>query len=186
LHAGDVIEKIYWHEIPSGQRASAAMQQILEREARVGAPLTFHLRRDGERLAIDMAPSAHCDFDLILTGKIYVTDGLVRFFDDDSELAAVLGHVLGHALHGHAGDQSVPEEVVERLGALQMATMEPQDRNRLSRRTATVCWRPASRPRRGRSLRPRKSKPMTWRAGCCRAPAFDPRPWTMPGAGSTK
>jgi hypothetical protein len=27
LHAGDVIEKIYWHEIPSGQRASAAMQQ---------------------------------------------------------------------------------------------------------------------------------------------------------------
>jgi membrane-associated protease RseP (regulator of RpoE activity) len=155
LHAGDVIEKIYWHQIPSGQRASAAMQQILEREARVGAPLTFHLRRDGERLAIDMAPSAHCDFDLILTGseqinaffdgqKIYVTDGLVRFFDDDSELAAVLGHVLGHALHGHAGDQSVPEEVVERLGALQMATMEPQDRNRLLAAGITPEARPFS------------------------------------------
>ncbi|MDX1575940.1 MAG: M48 family metalloprotease [Kiloniellales bacterium] len=155
LHAGDVIEKIYWHEIPSGRKASAAMQQILEREAQVGAPLAFYLRRGGDRLVIDIVPRRRCDFDLILTGsnqinaffdgqRVYVTDGLARFFGDDAELAAVIGHVLGHALLGHAGDWSLPEEVMERLGALQMATMEPEDRDRLLAAGITPEARPFS------------------------------------------
>jgi hypothetical protein len=142
MQAGDVIEQIYWHKIPSGQRASAAVQQILQSEAVVGSPLAFHLRRGEERLAVDMVPRRQCDFDVILTDsdqinaffdgqKLYVTDGLTRFIGDDSGLAAVVGHVLGHALLGHEGDQSFTEEVIERLDALRVAMMEQEDRDRL-------------------------------------------------------
>jgi hypothetical protein len=153
LRAGDVIEKISWHPLPGGERASAAMQQILQREASVGAPLAFHLRRGEERLAIDIVPRLQCDFDLILTQsdqinaffnerKVYVTHGLTRFIRDDSELAAVVGHVLGHALRAHEGASSFTEQVIERLDALKVATMDPEDRDRLSAAGLTPEARP--------------------------------------------
>jgi len=153
LGAGDVIEKISWHKIPSGQRASAAMQQILEREAAVGAPLAFHLRRGEERLAIDMVPRLQCNFAMILTEsdqinaffdqqRVYVTHGLTRFVGDDSELAAVVSHVLGHALLAHKGEKSFTDEVMERLDALRVAVMDQEDRDRLSAAGITPEARP--------------------------------------------
>lgn len=155
LRAGDVIEKISWHQLPSGERASAAMQQILQREASVGAPMAFHLRRGEQRLAIDIVPRLQCDFDLILTQsdqinaffdgrKVYVTHGLTRFIGDDSELAAVVGHVVGHASRGHEGASSSTADVIERLDAFQLATMEQEDRDRLLAAGITPEARPFS------------------------------------------
>ncbi len=153
LRAGDVIEKISWHPLPSGERASAAMHEILQRAAPAGAPLAFHLRRGEERLVIDMAPRLQCDFDVILTQsdqinaffserKVYVTHGLTRFIGDDSELAAVVGHVLGHALRAHETASSFTEQVIERLDALKVAAMDPEDRDRLSAAGITPEARP--------------------------------------------
>jgi hypothetical protein len=142
LRAGDVMEKISWHKIPTGKAAGAALERILEREAAVGAPLAFYLRRGGERLVIEMAPRPQCDFALILTEsdqinaffeeqKVYATYGLMRFIGDDSELAAVISHVLGHALLAHEGETSFTEEMIERLDALRVAVMDQEDRDRL-------------------------------------------------------
>lgn len=142
LLAGDVIEKIGWYKIPSGTTASAAMQQILEREAVAGRPLAFHLRRGAERLTLEMTPRPQCDFATILTEsdqinaffdqrKIYLTHGLTQFVADDSELAAVIGHVLGHAMLAHVGEQSLTEELVGSLDALRIATLDNEQRDRL-------------------------------------------------------
>jgi hypothetical protein len=142
LRAGDVMEKISWHKIPTGKTAGAALERILQREAAVGAPLAFYLRRGGERLVIEMAPRPQCDFALILTEsdqinaffaeqKVYATYGLMRFIGDDSELAAVISHVLGHALLAHEGEKSFTEEMIESLDVLRVAVMDQEDRDRL-------------------------------------------------------
>lgn len=142
LRAGDVIEKISWYKIPVGKTAGAAMQQILDREAAVDVPLAFHLRRGEQRLAIDMMPRPQCDFALILTEseqinaffddrKIYVTDGLARFVGDDAQLAAVISHVLGHAMLTHVGEKSFTDELIERLETLRSAALDEETRDLL-------------------------------------------------------
>lgn len=142
LRAGDQIEQIGRHRIPSGTTAGATLQQILEREAVAGRPLAFHLRRGEERLTIAMVPRPHCNYALILTDsdqinaffdqrKIYVTYGLTRLVADDAELAAVISHVLGHAMLAHVGETSLTGELMERLEALRVATLDHERRDRL-------------------------------------------------------
>jgi len=142
LRAGDLIERVGWYRIPNGKTAGAALQQMLEREAVAGAPLAFHLRRGDARLTIEMAPRLQCDFALILTEsdqinaffdhrKVYVTHGLARFVADDSELAAVISHVLGHAMLAHVGEKTLTQEFAEQLEALRVATMDQEHRDRL-------------------------------------------------------
>lgn len=153
LRANDLIEGIGSYKISSGKTASAAMQQILERKVVAGQPLAFHLRRGGERLTIEMVPRPQCDYALILTDsdqinaffdvrKIYVTYGLTLFVADDAELAAVISHVLGHAMLAHVGEKSLTEELVERLEELRVASLDPEQRDRLQAAGITPEARP--------------------------------------------
>jgi predicted Zn-dependent protease len=90
-----------------------------------------------------MAPRQQCDFALILTEsdqinaffdhrKVCVTNGLARFVADDSELAAVISHVVGHAMLGHVGEKSLTQELGEQLEALRRATLDQEDADRLA------------------------------------------------------
>jgi len=153
LRAGDVIERVGWHVIPTGKTAGAALQQVIDREATAGAPLAFHLRRGVERFTIDMAPQPQCDFALILTEsdhinaffdgrKVYVTDGLARFLGEDSELAAVIAHVLGHAMLAHVGEASTADELIEQLESLRAAALDAETRDRLQEAGITPGARP--------------------------------------------
>ena len=153
LRAGDVIERIGWHRIPAGKTAGAALQQVIDREAAAGTPLAFHLRRGEGRLTIEMVPRPQCDFTLILTEsdhinaffdgrKVYVTDGLARFVGEDSELAAVMAHVLGHAMLAHVGEKSSTDEIVERLEVLRAAALDEETRDRLQEAGITPEARP--------------------------------------------
>lgn len=153
LRAGDVIEKIGWYEIPTGASGGPALQRILEREAVAGRPLTFHLRRGEQRLTIEMAPRPQCDFQLVLTEsdqinaffdqkKVYLTYGLTRFVADDAELAAVISHVLGHAMLAQVGERSLTEDLVEQLETLRLATLDPEERERMAAAGLTPEARP--------------------------------------------
>lgn len=153
LRAGDVIERVGWHEIPSGKTAGAALQQVIDREATAGTPLAFHVRRGEQRFTIDMVPRPQCDFALILTEsdqinaffngrQVYVTDGLARFLGKDSELAAVIAHVLGHAMLAHVGETSKTDELVERLESWRAAALDEETRDRLQEAGITPEARP--------------------------------------------
>jgi hypothetical protein len=153
LRAGDVIEQVGWHRIPAGQKAGAALQQVLDREAVAGSPLAFHLRRGEQRLAIDMVPQPQCDFALILTEsdqinaffegrKVYVTDGLARFLGEDADLATVIAHVLGHAMLDHVGETSTTGDLLERLEVLRAAALDEETRDRLEEAGITPKARP--------------------------------------------
>ncbi|WP_373048785.1 M48 family metallopeptidase [Vulgatibacter sp.] len=51
-------------------------------------------------------------------GHIYVYSGLVLAAEDESELASVLGHEIGHVKAGHVSDQLAAELGLQTLGAL--------------------------------------------------------------------
>jgi predicted Zn-dependent protease len=46
-------------------------------------------------------------------GKVYITRGLLARLENEAELAAILGHEVGHVVRGH------PIQQLERVGALQ-------------------------------------------------------------------
>jgi len=153
LQADDVIEQIGWHKIPSGTTGGGALQQIVEREAVAGQPLTFHLRRGEERLTIEMAPRPQCDFQLVLTESdqinaffdqrmVHLTYGLTRFVADDTELAAVISHILGHAMLAHVGERSLTEDLVEQLDAMRVATLAWEERDLIAAAGLTPEARP--------------------------------------------
>ena len=116
LRAGDVIEGIGHHAIPLGRAASAAVDRVVDGEAVVGVAQTFHVRRREQRLALAIAPRMQCDVNLVVTDSdrinafndgrtIYVTHGLLRYFNDDRALTAVAAHLIGHGLLEHRAGQ---------------------------------------------------------------------------------
>lgn len=137
LLAGDEIEKVAGHDMPSGRAAGAALALALQREAAVGRAQSFRIRRGGERLTLRIAPRRHCDLDLIvvdsdrvnavnLDRSIYVTMGLMRRFSDNRELAAVIAHFVGHGLleHGPGSDeQSFADSLATQADALKRAAL---------------------------------------------------------------
>jgi beta-barrel assembly-enhancing protease len=76
------------------------------------AVLDMEVLRGESTLHIDIEQAPYCDYPVVLLDsnevnaaadgeKIYVTRGLMRFMDNDSELAAVIGHELAHNTRGH-------------------------------------------------------------------------------------
>ena len=140
LRAGDVIEKLGPHDMPTGKSAGTALGLIVQRETRVGVSQTFQVRRGVERHRFEIVPQPQCDIDLVVTESdrvnafvhgqsIYLTDGAMRFLSDDSELAAVTAHFIGHALFGHHGaheDESVAGKLTTDLEGLVTASLDQE------------------------------------------------------------
>jgi hypothetical protein len=146
LLAGDVIEAVGWHEMPRDDSASAALDQVLDREAVPGARVAFRIRRDREQRTIEMVPRLQCDFTLVLTESdqinafyrgrtLFVTEGLMRFIGDDRHVAAVLSHVLAHAVLDHVsgeGDVTMTRKLMTRLDELRASALREESRDVLA------------------------------------------------------
>jgi hypothetical protein len=75
-------------------------------------PLEIDILRDGLPIHFSVEQSVACDYPVWLVNdnginahadgqRIYVTAGLVRFVDSDTELAAVVSHEMAHNVRGH-------------------------------------------------------------------------------------
>lgn len=156
LQAGDEIEKVAQHDMPAGASAGAALGLVLQREAVVGRAQSFRIRRGDLRLTLEIAPRRQCDIDLVVTDSelinavnqdrtIYVTDGLMRHYSDDRELAAVVAHFVGHALlqpEGRGNEESLAAKLEAQAAAAQQAALGETDRDRMMQ-TGTL---PGDRP----------------------------------------
>jgi Zn-dependent protease with chaperone function len=75
-------------------------------------PVKIAVLRDGKMVDISVTPKDSCDYPVELADqdivnafadgkKIYVTKGMMRFINDDRELALVISHELAHNTMGH-------------------------------------------------------------------------------------
>jgi len=77
-----------------------------------GVPLPFRLERDGQSILTEVIPELHCDYPVTVVMEdslnayadgtaIYVTKGMMRFTENDDELALIIGHELAHNTMNH-------------------------------------------------------------------------------------
>jgi hypothetical protein len=76
------------------------------------AVLNMEVLRDGSTFYIDVEQANYCDYPVLMSNTdivnagadgeiIYVTRGLIRFLESDSELATAISHELAHNIRGH-------------------------------------------------------------------------------------
>jgi len=91
-------------------------------------PLTAYVARVGERMAQAAGQGGRCRFTVLDTPvvnamavppgcEIYITRGLLTLIRDEDELAAVVGHEVGHVAANHAGRRQT-RTAVTGIGAL--------------------------------------------------------------------
>ncbi len=92
-----------------------------------GYPYEFHLLADDETVNAFALPG----------GQIFITNALFVRFENVDQLAAVLGHEIGHVLARHGAQRIAQQELSQGLtGAVVLATYDPNDPS--SQRTAQV------------------------------------------------
>jgi predicted Zn-dependent protease len=84
-----------WPMRGSGDAVSQYVQRLGERLANVGDYRHYHNWRFS--VVRNLAPNAFSIGD----GYVFITDGAVKFTQNESELAAILAHEIGHQLAGH-------------------------------------------------------------------------------------
>ena len=110
LAVGDRIVSVNGTIVEPG---SAGSEQVAEAIAgSKGRPLGLTVRRGGALVPVSLIPSMVCNYPTFLRNddsvnafadgsRIIVTSGLMRFAEEDDELAFIVGHELAHNTMGH-------------------------------------------------------------------------------------
>lgn len=117
MRAGDVLIAVNDYALPpavASNRQAKAVARNLARQLDPSspAPVRFRVARGGQEVEYAISPEALCGYDAFLTqddglnaytdgNAIYVTQGMVRFVENDQELQAVIAHELAHITEGH-------------------------------------------------------------------------------------
>jgi predicted Zn-dependent protease len=112
IQKGDVILAINGKPVATGKKATARTMEMLTDELAANPTVTLDISRAGQPQTITATADTVCKYPVVLLqddvvnayadGKaIYVTSGMLRFVENDQELATVIGHELAHNAMGH-------------------------------------------------------------------------------------
>ncbi|MCX5875750.1 MAG: M48 family metalloprotease [Deltaproteobacteria bacterium] len=107
---GDRLVAMNGVKITFGPQTKEILETVLN--DRSHWPTNYTVLRDGKEIDISLMPCSVCNYlpDIIQQDtinafadgkKIFVTSGMMRFINDDRELALVLSHELAHNIMGH-------------------------------------------------------------------------------------
>lgn len=127
LKIGDMINQINGQTVPQGRKGLEFIQNKLEDNEAANA-VFLDIDRRGEPLNIRIQPVLACDSPVRLSssdavnaaadGKsIIVTKGMMRFVENDTELATVVGHELAHNSRAHIDSKTGNAVIGGILGA---------------------------------------------------------------------
>lgn len=112
LKVGDMITHINGEPIKSGKAGQKAIADLMEEMGPNAGPVDLNIHRQGQPLAVTLNTVPACHYPVVYQsadmvnafadGKnIYVTKGMLRFVENDEELALVIGHELAHNSRRH-------------------------------------------------------------------------------------
>lgn len=115
VRGGDRLLGISGIRFTSSRHAQEFIPAALKDKSRW--PITISVQRGEQVLDLQVTPQTACDYPVDLVDqdainayadgkKIYVTRGMMRFINEDRELALVVAHELAHNTMGHIGKKS--------------------------------------------------------------------------------
>jgi membrane-associated protease RseP (regulator of RpoE activity) len=117
LQQDDVLLTIAGKKVPSGKKATERTWKLIEKQANVNVPIEITVDRGAQILTYEITPIAVCDTYAFLIGGsevnayadgsgIYITTGMLRFVQNDIELATVIAHELAHNAMEHTNKKT--------------------------------------------------------------------------------
>jgi predicted Zn-dependent protease len=105
-----------WNEIIAQEKPSQDRQKTAALK-RVGNALSKAIDQPGFEWEFQTFQSEDANAFCLPGGKVGVYEGLFNFIANDAELAAVVGHEIGHAVARHGGER-MTQSILQNLGAL--------------------------------------------------------------------
>jgi len=131
LRPGDKVIRVGDRNMGVGRRAGVPAPAS-------GAPVEFLIERDGRQYTATITPAELCEYrdpvavvknDVVNAyaggGKMMITIGMLRFAQQDEELALILGHELAHNTRGHMVAKFVNTSIGRLLGVFSSVASEP-------------------------------------------------------------
>jgi predicted Zn-dependent protease len=137
-------------EISLGQKYSAEISKEMpayhdpvldELVQRVGKNLAQHSHRPGLEYHFTIVDSPQVNAFALPGGYIYITRGMLAYLNSEAELAAVLGHEIGHVTARHSVRQQSTSAVTGILGAVLAASTGIQGTDTLTSMAGTAIVR---------------------------------------------
>ena len=118
LAPGDRLVSVGDWRVPAGKGADKALLERIGKVTKIGEPLSLTVTRAGKLHTVRIVPSKTCDYDVRLDNQdivnafadgdsIAVTGGMMRFVENDIELATVVAHEIAHNAMGHVDAKRV-------------------------------------------------------------------------------
>ncbi len=112
LRQGDVLVSVDGQEFPTGDQAMKEADELLRNRLKAGESVSLTISRAGAERTVSVIPETICDYPVIPTPgdrvnafadgrRIGVERGMLRFVDNEQELAMVISHELSHNAMGH-------------------------------------------------------------------------------------
>jgi len=112
LRPGDVVTSINGRSVGSGKAAMEAIFTAIDGIGNQEGSINFAVERDGKSLLATVRTARVCDYEVLLVESsetnafadgehIMVTNGMLRFVENDDQLALIVAHELAHNAMGH-------------------------------------------------------------------------------------
>lgn len=130
LMTGDVIIGLNEKTYGSGKRQLKRFSKHITKLNRAsGDELTLRIQRNSKPHVLTLEPAPICDHGVIMTNtndvnawadgnNIYISSGMLRFAEDDTEIAVVVGHELAHNTRNHMRAKATNRVFGALLGAV--------------------------------------------------------------------
>ena len=122
LQKGDQLQTINGKPVVTGKKATPKTMELLTDELKANPIATLGIVRNGQPQTITVTAETLCSYPVVVTqddtvnayadgDAIYITTGMLRFVENDQELATVIGHELAHNAMGHMTSKTVNRAV---------------------------------------------------------------------------
>ena len=132
LEVGDIVTQIGDVEIGVGKSARKALKKVGESNV-LDKTIEISFVRNGEQYRVQVVPELTCQMPLALLRRdelnayadgtnVYFTMGMLRFVENDDELALILSHEMAHNIRGHIESQQTNMLIGAVIGGLAGST----------------------------------------------------------------
>lgn len=119
LKKGDKLISLNGVNTPTGDETFEKLSELMIRHSNSGLPIDIEVERAGKPLSFSIEPDMVCPYGVYIDetmGEInayadgeavYVSSQLIDYMQDDTALAAIMGHELAHNILGHSSSKKI-------------------------------------------------------------------------------